>query len=431
MELPKKLKNQLCTGIFLILLLAFPQHAHSQTLDLKSCLNRAVELSPQKRQQNYLASIKTLNQEVINSNYLPDIQFQGQASYQSDVFSLPFTSPGSGDIPAIPKDQYRFSLNINQKIYDGGITNASNQIMEADHQIQSAQLEASLYKIDLLINELYFGILEIRENQRITGTILSELDNQLKRAHSAVTNGVLLPGELKSLQKERLMLLQKQNNVQLTEQALLKALSDWIGLEINQETTLQLPVIMEVKPSINRPELSVFDSQMKKLEANKVLVTAENRPKIAGFISAGYGSPNPYNFFEVDWNPFYMVGGRLEWTLWDWKKSRNKQEVLDLNQLVIQSEKEHFEKSIRNELTQMESKIASLEQSVKTDLQLLELQQEIMTAASAQFEHGTISATEYLSELNDLTQVELHYQLNKIHLVKTKIQYQTIAGNNP
>lgn len=399
----------------------------AQTLSLEDCQEKAKLLSPLKRQEQYLASIDALNQEIVQNNWLPAVNFQARASYQSDVFGLPFSLPGSS-VPQIPKDQYQLTLNLNQNLYDGGTTKANGQLENAKTQAQQAQLEVNLYQINQVINDLYFGILTLDKSDAILQSVLKELDNQLHKAESAVKNGVLLPSELKMLQKQKLTSLQQLTELKMRRLALLKILSDWIDQPLSPETELSIPGFELAENDLARPELTLFNQKIGQLEAQQSVLSTYYKPKLSAFATAGFGSPNPYNFFETNMSGFYIVGAQLRWQPWDWNSTKKQKSILRINQDIIRTEQENFEKNINNQLIQQQSEIELLAASLKTDEELVKLQKDITATATAQFTEGVISATDYLSELNAQARTELQFHLHQIQLIKAQITKRTISG---
>jgi hypothetical protein len=65
--------------------------------------------------------------EAINKAKLPKIDLNAQATYQSDVTSLPISLPNVTVNPP-NKDQYRTTVDVNQLIYNGGLIDATAKI---------------------------------------------------------------------------------------------------------------------------------------------------------------------------------------------------------------------------------------------------------------------------------------------------------------
>ena len=95
------------------------QSANAQdTLSLQRCYQLMEELHPEEQSRIYAENIRQLKQENLNTAFLPQFAVNGQATYQSDVMSIPIESPAFS-IPDIPKDQYKIQLEVSQLIYDG------------------------------------------------------------------------------------------------------------------------------------------------------------------------------------------------------------------------------------------------------------------------------------------------------------------------
>ena len=82
---------------------------------MQQCRDLAVQNSPLQAKKLYAESLSALQIKNLHSNDLPRIAFGAQASWQSDIFGLPIESPFF-QIPTAPKDQYKLSAEINQRI---------------------------------------------------------------------------------------------------------------------------------------------------------------------------------------------------------------------------------------------------------------------------------------------------------------------------
>ncbi|HCX23242.1 MAG TPA: hypothetical protein DHN29_15085, partial [Cytophagales bacterium] len=116
---------------------------------------------------------------------------------------------------------------------------------------------------------------------------------------------------------------------------------------------------------------------------------------------------------------------------WDWNSTNKQKQVLKLNQEIIQSEQDNFIRNIDNQLLQQETEVVILRQAIETDEKMVKLQQDITETASSQLEEGTISASDYLTELNNLTQSKLQLASDQIKLAKAIVTQTTLSGNTP
>ena len=148
-------------NFLIIFFLIFPV-CRAEKLILEEVQKKAVDSSPLKKQLLYYQTMSALEQSNLNSNYLPQLSLDGQATYQSDVFKLPFTLPQgfpSINIPEVRKDQYKVSLGINQMIYDGGIVSGMKDSKSLEYETSARTVDINLFKINLIINQLFFSAL--------------------------------------------------------------------------------------------------------------------------------------------------------------------------------------------------------------------------------------------------------------------------------
>ena len=66
---------------------------------------------------------------------------------------------------------------------------------------------------------------------------------------------------------------------------------------------------------------------------------------------------------------------------------------------------------------------------IESDNDIISIREKVVKTAESQLENGTITSTEYLTEMNNLLQSKINLQSHKILLAKTKVDYLTLKGN--
>ena len=117
---------------------------------------------PLIKQKEYIAKTKEYNVSNAWKGYLPQITISGQATYQSDVTSLPIAIPGM-KIESLTQDQYKAIADVSQVVYDGGIMSAQADVQRASADIDEQKLEIELLKVKDRVNQIFFGILLLNE----------------------------------------------------------------------------------------------------------------------------------------------------------------------------------------------------------------------------------------------------------------------------
>ena len=401
----------------------------AQKITLEYCLQKAAETSPLAMQKLHYQTIEELNSKNISNTYLPSVFINGQASYQSDVFSFP-NNP-LFDSPIIPKDQYKLTLDVTQKIYDGGM--AKNQrLAESAKVLADAQAsEIDIYEIKTTVTSLYFSALMYQENIQILKNLLTALTDQQKMIDAQVAGGVVLKSAANEFRKQILTTEQQVLSASMDQRALLDMLGKWIGEEITASDALEFPAeeFEFAQLTNNRPELRLLDSQHAYMESMKNVVGVKRQPMLMAMAQAGIGQPNTYNFLETDFSDFYFVGLKLSWQILDFGTVKNEKSVLATNQAIAMANKQYFEKSIDIGLTKELAEVNKLKALLLKDDEIVSVQTDIVASAYSQLQNGVITPTEYLLQLNAKTQAELSRQLHAIQARQAEYNCLKITGN--
>ncbi|WP_278036122.1 TolC family protein [Flavobacterium nitratireducens] len=174
--------------LFLFPLLGFGQ----QKISLEDCYNWVDKNYPLAKQNELITKKTTLEIENSDKDYLPKVDLNAQATYQSDVTQVPIKIPNS-TINPLNKDQYRATLDVNQIIYNGGLHGLNNKLKNTQNQLQQQQIAVSLYQLKLKINQLYFSIFLLQERKAILLAKQKQLQSKIAEVKSGVKFGALLP----------------------------------------------------------------------------------------------------------------------------------------------------------------------------------------------------------------------------------------------
>ena len=345
-----KLNNMNRILYLLVILFALPIAAQ-QTINLEECYDLATTNYPLAKQASLLKQQNQLDLEVISNGKLPQLDLSAQATYQSDVTSVPIPNTG---IEPLNKDQYRATLSVNQLIYNGGLINASTEAKSAQLKTQQKQVEVSLYQLKKQVNQLYFSVLLLQEKKQLLTEKQTQLQTQLKEVKSGISNGVMLPSSDKVLEAELLKIAQQFSEIKNNKVALIDNLSSLIAKPLTVETTFETPITKTVlNNALNRPELELFQLKKEEIRLNETLISKQNFPKLMGFATGGYGNPG-LNMLDNSFQTFYTVGMKLNWNIFDWNSNKKQRESLAITGDLIETEVETFKLNTTIESTNQE-----------------------------------------------------------------------------
>ncbi|MDX1784089.1 MAG: TolC family protein, partial [Aequorivita vladivostokensis] len=322
-----------------------------QVLTLEECYALARKNYPLARQTALLEEKTQSEIAILEKGKLPKLDFNAQATYQSDVIEFPFQIPNSTVEPP-NKDQYRATLDANQLIYNGGNIAANSKLKTAELAAQQQQVAVNLYTLKNRINQNYFSVLLFQEQEKLLLSKMEVLDARLKEINAGIKYGAVLPASEQLLKAEQLKLEQQLSQINFDKQKALKNLSLLVFQDLDSNTILAKPAIF-IAPEIEsqRPELELFNLQETQLETSKEVISKSNYPKLFGFAQAGYGNPG-LNMLDNSFQDFYMVGLKLNWNIFDWGKTKEQKQVVDISKEIVSTEKETF--LLNNEMQQQE-----------------------------------------------------------------------------
>lgn len=413
------------------------------TISLEYCYELAMTRYPAAQRTGLLNSASEIQQKKLNANYLPQVQINGQVHYQSDVprvdvmvpsFYLPppidqHVTPSPLETPVPPKDQYRFTMDVYQVIYDGGLTSKQKRINLTQYELEKQRVEIELHKLKENINTVYFSIILMQENEKLLTVLLENLHQKLEDVESAVEYGMALASDRDVLKAEVIRVEQQLDETAIQREAFISILAELISEEIPAMAVLSMPELMIMGPdhAPERPELLMYDMQKAVLEDSKDMITGTWRPKLSGFGQLGYGNPG-LNVMEDKWTPYYMVGARLNWKIWNGNQNKKDKQILGLRQDLVDREREAFDKNLNITLEQHRADMHKYERLILRDMEVIELRKSITHTASSQFDNGVITSSDYVGRLNEEAQAKLNMEVHRVKLAKSKVDYLTSLG---
>ena len=404
---------------------SFILNAQSKILSLDSCYALAKNNYPLIKKHELITKSKDYLLENIAKGLLPQINIAGQASYQSDVTTFPKSIPG---VPVLSKDQYKIYAEVNQPIYDGGIIKEQKRIQEANSVVEEQQLEVELYKLKDRINQLYFGILLIDEQLKQNALMKDDIQLGLNKINAQIANGTALRSNADLLKAELLKVGQQSIELESNRTGLTDMLGLFINRSIDENTVFNKPPGIISSMEIKRPELSLFDSRSKMLDAQNNLITAQNNPKISFFAQGGFGKP-AFNILSNDFDPFYIGGVRLSFPLTGFYTTKNNRSLIELKKQNINVEKETFLFNTQFTLRQQSADVTKLQQFLKLDDEIIPLRESVKKAALAQLENGVINSGDYLREVNAEDNARQAKILHEIQLLLAQYKVLNTTGN--
>jgi outer membrane protein TolC len=407
---------------------------HAQdSVRLFDCYKQAAQYFPVYQQSKLYAEVGELKDKNLKICYLPSVNLNAQASYQSDVTSIDLSKlgtiiPGFQSPDPASKDQYKIYLDVNQLIYDGGLTTARRNVEKANISTQQKNADIELYQINDRINQYFFAILFLQENEKTIALYRTNLEARIKILESGMRNGTVLEGTYSQVKAEYVKTGQQLDEIAAQKASIINSLSELTGTKLSTEAKFSRPQFENINKNESiRPELEAFDLQKSTLDANKQMLNSTRMPRLSAFAQGGYGRPG-LNMLNNNFDTYYMVGLRLSWNVFDWNSKNNDIKQLDLQQNIIDTRRQTFEINQRIGLGNEKQNMEKYQKLMASDNELIELRSKVAKMQTSKFENGTIDAADYLTALNDENQARINLNLHQMQYLQAKANYLYISG---
>lgn len=415
--------------LFITLLLISQDFIIPQTqLTLEECYEKARINYPLINQKDYIAKTKDYSVSNIWNGYFPQITLLAQASYQSDVTEVPMPLPGVV-IQRLSKDQYKVAVDVTQTIYDGGIMSSQAGIQESVNEIDDQKIEIELLKIKERVNQIYLGILLIEAQLNQIEFVISDLNASISKLDAAHANGTATKSDVDVLRAELLKTEQRKIELNSSRLSYINMLGLLINESLNESTIFSTPPpISFLAEEITRPELKMYSAQKNLIENQDGITVSKIIPKANLFFQGGYGKP-ALNMFINDFDWYYITGIRLSWSLSNLYSYGNESEINQLNLLRIDAQTETFLLNTKITTNQQLQEIDKLKKLIEVDKSIIDLRTSVKETAKAKLEHGVITSSDYVRDLNAEDTARQNLEIHKIQLLLAQYNYKITTGN--
>ena len=358
--------------------------------------------------------------------WLPQVTLSGQATLQSDVVSWPeefesMLAMQGLDMPGIRRDQYKMQIDVQQTLWDGGKSRTDRAIAESEAAQERMSTEVELYAVDSRVEDIYFGILLMQEQQRQIGEMMQRLQTNLDQVDALVENGMAMQADADAVEVQLLTQRQSLGQVEARLQSFRRILGLFIGEELG-EAPLPMPVAEEpVGYSLERPELRLMDAQMALLQAREQMVDVSLAPRVALFAQGYYGYPG-LNMFENmvshRWTLNGIVGVRMNWNISSLYTSKTSRRQLQNARDNVMLQREVFAFNSRLQAEQESAEVRRIREAIADDDRIVALRSRVREAAEARLQEGMIDTHDLLGTISDETSAKIARSTHQIELVK-------------
>ena len=413
-------------------LLALTMVTQAQTL--VECQRAAEQNYPLIQRYGLIEKTTELTVANTQKGWLPQLSVMAQATYQSDVTSWPVEMKtmmtGMGiEMKGLKKDQYRVGIDVSQTIYDGGAISSSKTIAREQGMMQVAQTQVDIYNVRKRVNEMYFSLLMLDEQIRMNKDLQTLLEGNERKLESMVKSGTAAGSDWQSVKAERLNAMQQMTSLESQRRMLYAVLSRFCGMEVR---AVQKPNATMGSGTVNRPEMQLFDSQLRLADAQEKALDAAVKPRLGVFVQGFYGYPG-YNMFEDmmkhEWSLNGMIGARLTWNIGALYTRKNDKAKIQFQRNMIENSRDVFLFNNSMEQLQQNENIARYRKLISADDEIISLRSAVRKAAESKLSHGIIDVNDLVREINSENAARIQKSVHEIEMLKEVFDNKYTTNN--
>ncbi len=416
-----------------------PNATAQDTLSVERLQEAAVKSDPRSKQRGLLRQATDLRLAVIGAERLPQFEFNGQGTHQSDVTRPTFNVPNFA-VPEFPKDRWQTTLDVEQQIYDGGEVSRRRELEEARHAESEAALDVSLYALRSEVNSAFFSAFLLEKRAAEYEALVTDLDARLAAVRARVEAGTALSKDAAEIEAERMRASLQRDEAQASRRASLAILADLVGHPIDTTTVLALPTeepertqpaaLDTIAALRRRPEFDQFLRSRARLDREIAYASVENRPRVYAFGQAGVGLPG-LDQFRTSSDAFWQAGVKVEWRPWTWRSASRTSAAYQLEQDVVATEEKALGRKLARAVATNLEDIGRLKAALADDERIVALRIEVERQARAQYDEGAITTPDYVETRTDVLEARLTLDRHRVELAQARANYLTTLGITP
>jgi outer membrane protein TolC len=407
--------------------------AAQQRVDLPSAYELAAAADPRVAQLRLEAAQTELRLRDLELERRPAISIEGQAQYQSQIVELPLTIPGRPK-PAAPKDTFDAYVRLEQPLFDA-TREARIGVERARLAESEARVRTAMYGLRSEVSEAFFAAMLLQEREAQIATAITDLEARLEETKIRVVERAALPGDAAAIEATLLQRRQDAAGLRASRRAALARLAELTGRAISPDDTLVMPDLAAPLVAVHdrlatlraRPELAQLARTRERLDAQKAVIRAGERPLVSAYGRAGAGKPG-FNFLDNEVNPYFVAGVRVQWRPFDWGRRDREQRIAELQQDALAADEAHlarsFERAVQNDLAAIEHLTAIGDD----DDRIVTLRELIESETRVRLAEQVVTAADYVDKQTDVLDARLLRAAHRVELAQAQARVLNTLG---
>ena len=184
---------------------------------------------------------------------------------------------------------------------------------------------------------------------------------------------------------------------------------------------------VRITDSVTRPELSLYDAQLRQGEAQLRQLDTKIFPKFSLSLQGGMGRPG-LNMLDSSFQPYWTAGIKMSWDIGALYTRKDEKQKLDVQLRTIESDRETFLFNTGISALQLKSSIDKARRLLEKDGEIIALQESVRAAGEEQYRNGAISMNDLMKRIDDEYNARVAESIHRIQLLMAICDYRNCIG---
>ena len=307
---------------------------------------------------------------------------------------------------------------------------SKKRLLSAEADIQSRQLEVSLYSIRQRVENIFLGILLIDKQIAQNEIVIKSLHRNRESVQAGIEHGISYKSDLNVVDVNILNYKQTISALESDRKAYVTMLGRLTGEDLSQvkfaEPSMDLPIDTA---ALSRPELQLYKAQLQQIQVQRQDLQTNLYPKLNLSLQGGIGRPG-LNMLKNEFEPYYTVGVKLQWNLGALYSRKNDIRKIAIQKEQIEREQETFLFNTMLDVTDQLNEIHKAENVLEQDREIIRLREDIRQAGEEQYKQGVIMMTDLMDMIDEEFNAKVTESLHQVQLIMAICNLKNTLGQN-
>ena len=281
------------------------------------------------------------------------------------------------------------------------------------------------------IDRIFESILINREQIKTLRYQQKDLILRKQDINVAIENGIALKTSLQEIDADLIQLKQQETSLHMQLCQNFVMLSSFTRLDIDTTAILEIPqpVYLTDLDYTQRPDYQIFGKQIQGSKYQIKKLNQEFIPQLSFFANGYYGRPG---LNVMDYSSHYsgLVGISLKWNIASLYNNVHNKNVEKINIDLIKNDQILFEINMNKQIKNLEIDLAKNRDLLESDDRIVKIRMDVKDVAAVQLKNGSITLTDYMIKLNDVTQSMINKSIHRIELSMDGAIMKTLLNKN-